>query len=216
MITIQSGKLSIPEDERFIGFAGDNTVVTKEFHILRRVVPSSEYTLCLRFDDGNVKTVPLRSAQFGSDVRLTWEIERDDLASTGIVTAQVKMTDGNGNVQHTTKDYFLVGTSVELDDEGREIEHINRSQLEESIKEAVEGIEAKSSYLGDDGYWYVFDKDNEEFFKTGYRGRLSVDSQMDEHSLNPVSNSTVTAYVSEQIAGIRQEIGDIETALAAI
>lgn len=216
MITIQSGKLSIPEDERFIGFAGDNSVIEKQILVLHRHVLNSAYTLCLRFDNGDIKQVPLPYQQINSDVLLTWTVEREEILHHGIVTAQVKMTDDNGNIQHSSKDYFLIGSSVEIDEDGFEKDYITQTQLEEKINEAVEGINARSPYLGSDGYWYVYDKAREEFIKTGYRGDLSVDSSMDINSPNPVENGTVTMYVSGLFSELREEIGNIENALATV
>ena len=56
MITIQSGKLMIPENERFIGFAGDDRAVVKT--ILLPQDHSDDdcvYTLFLKFDDDRVR-----------------------------------------------------------------------------------------------------------------------------------------------------------------
>ena len=79
MITVESGKLNIPEDERFIGFAGDNTIITKQIVVFHRYVIGSVYTMCLRFDDGAVRSVPLELEQVGSDAVLTWKIEKEDM-----------------------------------------------------------------------------------------------------------------------------------------
>ena len=215
MIYVDSGKLTIPEDERFIGFAGDNSVVEKRILVLHRPVQGSVYTLCLRFDSGAVRSVPLASEIINSDTVLTWTVDREDILEKGIVSAQIKIKDGN-IVRHTTKDFFLAGWPVELDDEGVEIEHITPSQLESSIAQAVSALEAKAPYLGEDGFWYVYERSAEQFIKTGYRGNLQLDSVMSESGVNPVANSTVTAYINGQIASVRDEIGDIESALAAI
>ena len=216
MITIESGRLTIPEEERFIGFAGDNDAVEKQIAVIHRSVPGCTYTLCLRFDDGSIRSVPLSATVYGSDTLLRWRVEREDLLASGVVAAQVKMTDAEDNTEHTTKDYFWVGSSVELDDDGAEIEHITPSQLENRVREAVNEIESKASYRADDGFWYVFDRSRGGFIKTGYRDDLQVDSAMSSSSLNPVSNSTVTVFIGEQISQLREEIGDIEAALAQI
>lgn len=216
MITVESGKFIIPEDERFIGFTGDNTVIEKEILISHRAVPNSTYTLCLRFDDGSVRSVPLAAHSHGSDSLLTWNVVKEDLLSTGVITAQLKMTDGRGNVEHTTKDYFWAGSAVELDESGAEVEHITRSQLESSIEAAIADVEAESPYRDEDGFWRVYDRSAGEFIRTGYRGDLQVDGAMSSESRNPVENRAVTAYISEQIASVRADIGDIETALASV
>lgn len=216
MITVESGKFIIPEEERFIGFSGDDSVVQKQILVRHRNVPNTTFTLCLRFDDGQVRSVPLAAEVVGSDRLLTWTVRREDMYSAGVVTAQVKMTDGEDNVEHTTKDYFWVGSAVELDESGAEIERITPSQLEERVREAIREIHSEEPYLGEDGFWYVYDRSQGEFFKTGYLGTLQVDNAMSGSSRNPVENKVVTAYISTVIATLRAEIGDIENALAVI
>lgn len=216
MITVESGKFIIPEEERFIGFSGDDSVVQKQILVRHRNVPNTTFTLCLRFDDGQIKSVLLAAEAIGSDRLLTWTVRREDMVTAGVVTAQVKMTDGEGNTEHTTKDYFWIGSAVELDESGAEIERITPSQLEERVQEAVRQIRSTLPYLGEDGFWYVYDSSEGEYFKTGYLGALQVDNAMSGTSRNPVENKTVTAYISAAIATLRTEIGDIENALAAI
>ena len=212
MITIQSGKLSIPEDERFIGFAGDNPLVTKQFAVLHRAVPGSVYTLCLRFDNGETVNVPLSAQIFGSDTLLTWNIERWNIIDSGIVTAQVKMTDGSGGVIRTDNDYFIADASVEQEPD--ESGYVTITELESRLAAAAAGIEAKAPYLGDDGFWRVYERYSGEFIKTDYRGDLNVDGEVSASGDDPVTGGAVAAYVGAQIESLRSEIGDIEDALA--
>lgn len=216
MITIESGKLIIPEEERFIGFAGDNDVVEKQIIVYRHTDTGCTYTLCLRFDDGSVKSVPLSATAHGDDTLLSWRVEREDLLSTGVVAAQVRMTGVDDSVEHTAKDYFWIGSSIESADGGAKNNYVTESELEKRLGDAVDEIESKSSYRGEDGFWYVYDRSLDDFIKTGYRGSLQVDNTMSSSSFNPVSNRTVTEYVGEQISGIRTEIGEIEAALEQI
>ena len=216
MITIESGKLTIPEEERFIGFAGDNDAVEKQIVVIGRSEPDCTYTLYLGFDDGTVKSVPLSAEATGGDTVLSWRVKREDLLSAGVVAAQVKIADDGGNAEHTTKDYFWLGSSVELDDDGAEIEYITASELEKRLSEAASEIESRSSYRGEDGFWYVYDRSQDSFIKTGYRGTLQVDTSMSSSSPNPVSNQAVTNFIGAQISHIYAEIGDIESALEEI
>lgn len=216
MITIESGKLTIPEEERFIGFAGDNDAVEKQIVVIGRSEQDSTYTLYLGFDDGSVKSVPLSAESTGSGVVLSWRVKREDLLSAGVVAAQVKITDNGGNTEHTTKDYFWLGSSVELDDDGAEIEYITASELEKRLSEAASEIESRSTYRGEDGFWYVYDRSQDSFIKTGYCGTLQVDNSMSSSSQNPVSNRAVTSFIGAQISQIYAEIGNIEAALEEI
>lgn len=137
MITIQNGKLTIPDDDRFVGFAGDNAVNTKQFVLCDFARQNCTFTLCLRFDDDSVRTAALTAAASGGDTVLTWNIQQEHLYSSGVVQAQVKITDSDNHTEHTTKDFFLIGSTVELDEDEMAQELVTLSQLRESISEAL-------------------------------------------------------------------------------
>ena len=143
MISIESGKFTIPEEERFIGFSGDNTVTEKQMVVYHRSAIIAAYTLCLRFDDGSLKCIPLEASGTGIDIMLIWRVRREDLLSSGVVTAQIRMTDRDGGVSHTTKDYFWVGSSVDHDDDEEETEYVTHDQLESRVSEALETVRAE-------------------------------------------------------------------------
>ena len=192
MITIQSGKLIIPEDERFVGFAGDNAAVTRQFLLKDRAEEGCTYSLCLRFDDDTAAVVPLSAVISGADTVLTWEVGREDIRRTGIVMAQIRIADSDGDITHTTRDYFMVGASAETDDDGSDIEYITRSELDRALRSAA----ATAPYVGDDGYWYVYDADEQGYKKTSYHiSGYQVDDQMSGVSDNPVSNREIKRYV---------------------
>ena len=201
MITIQSGKLCIPDVDRFVGFAGDDSVMTKQLVLLNRASDSCTYSLCLRFDNDSVCTVPLTASVDGDDVVLSWEVRAEHLLQTGIVTAQLKTVDSDGSIAHSTKDFFIVGSSAELDDDGCEIEYVTPSQMRNSINQALETITATAPYIGDDGYWYVYDPEQGAYKKTGYTaGGIAPDSAMSDTSVNAVGNRYIKQYVDTACA----------------
>lgn len=192
MITIRSGKLIIPENERFVGFAGDNAAVTRQFLLKDRADEGCTYSLCLRFDDDTAGTVPLVAVTDGSDTVLTWRVRREDIRRTGIVMAQVRIAGSDGDITHTTRDYFMVGASAESDDDGADIELITRTELNRAMQQAS----ATAPYIGEDGFWYVYDADEQTFVKTAYHiSGHDVDEQMSDESTNPVRNCEIKRYV---------------------
>lgn len=196
LITIQNGKLNIPDEDRFVGFAGDNTVNEKQIVLKNRADDDCDYTLCLRFDDGTVKTAALSASISDGDTVLIWQVRDEQIHSTGVVTAQLKIADSDDNIEHTTKDFFLVGSSVELSDDGAEEEYVTPSMLRNSINQALSTIASTAPYVGDDGFWYVYDPDEGAYVKTEYYiGGLTMDSAMSDSSLNPVSNKFIKQYV---------------------
>ena len=134
MITIESGKLSIPDDERFVGFSGDNLREEKRFALLHHTDRDCTFTLCLRFDDGTVREVVLAQFLYSSDVLLVWEIRREHLYSSGIVTAQIRIEYSGGEVLHTTKDYFFVSPSLDQSEDTGEL--VTRAELTEGLANA--------------------------------------------------------------------------------
>ncbi|MBQ6336442.1 MAG: hypothetical protein IJI50_04340 [Ruminococcus sp.] len=141
MITIESGKFIIPEEERFIGFAGDEPTSEIQIGLLHFTDRNCTFTLCLRFDDGTVRTAALSPVYYSSNVLLTWNVRREHLYARGIVTAQVKIVYPNGEVMHTTRDYFLIGSSVE--DGGEDVEdYVTRDELTVQISDTKAEVKA--------------------------------------------------------------------------
>ena len=198
MITIQNGKFNIPDNDRFVGFAGDDSVNSKQIVLLNRTEDDCTYTLCLRFDDDSVCTVPLSAAVDGDNTVLTWEIRKEQLYASGIVTAQLKTVDGDGSIAHSTKDFFLVGSAVELDEDGGEREYVTPSQLQNSINQAMSAVSATAPYIGTDGYWYVYDPVEGAYKRTSYHISGAVDSAVSDSSSNPVGNRYIKQYVDSK------------------
>ena len=198
MITIQNGKLTIPDNDRFIGFAGDNSVNTKQFFLLNRAREDCAYMLCLKFDDDSVCSVPLSAKVQGADTVLTWEIRGEQLYTTGIVTVQFKTVDSDGSIAHSSKDFFIIASSVEFEDDGKE-EYVTPAQLQNSINQALQSVCATAPYIGDDGYWYVYAPQAERYIRTKYYvGKHEVDNAMSDSSENPVGNRYIKRYVDSK------------------
>lgn len=194
MITIHSGKLIIPEDDRFVGFAGDNLITAKTILSDVEYSADSEYVLYLKFDDDRVTSAVLSASEVETGTELTWNISRENLLKSGIVMAQVKITDAGGTVQHTGSDYFVVGASAELGDDGSELDMLSRSEFEQRMSQAVSEARATAPYIGDDGYWYVYRASSGDYVRS-WNTSITVDSQMSSNSLNPVANSAIKSYV---------------------
>ncbi|MBQ3264401.1 MAG: hypothetical protein IJH07_01360 [Ruminococcus sp.] len=196
MITIQNGKLTIPDDDRFIGFAGDDLAVTKQFILLDFAEDHCKFTLCLRYDDDTVKSVPLSAAADHGNTELTWCVAREQLYVSGIVQAQIKIVDSGGNVRHSSKDFFLIGSAVELDDGGSEMECVTPSQLENSINQALQAVTATAPFIDSSGYWCIFDTEQDLYVRTQYHvSGIAPDSVMSDSSDNAVSNRVIKQYV---------------------
>ena len=195
MITIQSGKMIIPEEERFVGFAGDDQSITKQFCMTDASDQESVYTLFLRFDDDRVTSAPLAVQSDDGGLILTWSVRAENLLKAGIVMAQIRINGTDDSVIHTGWDYFIVGASAELGDDGVEIDILNRTEFEERMAQAVRDARAIAPYIGDDGYWYVYSTAQSAYVRSYSANNVSIDSEISASSSNPVENRVVKAYV---------------------
>ena len=195
MITIQTGKMLIPEEERFVGFAGDNQSNTKQFFLPGVSDSDSVYTLYLRFDDDTVSSAALSPAVNQDGLTLTWRVSARHLLKPGIVMAQLRIADGSGRVAHSGCDYFIVSSSAEFAGDGDEPVPISRDEFEERMAEAVREAKETAPYIGTDGYWYIYSSQAGEYVRSFSASGMIVDSAVSASSANPVENRAVKAYV---------------------
>ncbi|MBR3971780.1 MAG: hypothetical protein IKJ83_02710 [Ruminococcus sp.] len=169
MITVENGKLTIPEHKRFIGFAGDNLV--QNIEILFKGAKDSDtiYRIFLTFDDGSVNcfTLPSRITEEGAV--LLWQVKREHIFKSGVVTAQIKSYTSQGVVSYTTKDTFIVGSSAELSDYFKD-NSTEFSEYEKKLNELVELFREVSilmPYIGENGNWYYYDSTQGGYVDSG-------------------------------------------------
>ncbi|GEM_PF-2004770 len=197
MITIQSGKMIIPEEERFVGFAGDDRISTRQFILPRTRITDIDavFSLYLRYDDDRVTSAPLSVSIVDSDTILTWNIRAEHLLKSGIVMAQIKYTNGEGCVTHYGWDYFVVGDISERSDDGEEYDILSRTEFEERMAQAVRDARATAPYIGDDGYWYIYSREQGDYVRSFSASGIPVDSEISGTSTNPIENRAVKQYV---------------------
>lgn len=169
MITILNGKLTIPESERFIGFAGDNLRRTVNFLISGASEADHIYRLYLTFDDGTVNYFTLPSTVTDEGVVLTWNVLIEHIFMSGSVKAQIKAFSHKGVVYHTTTDRFFVGDSAEFSDYFRKqnSEFLEYEEKLNNLRESVSDICVLMPFVGDNGNWYIYDADSGEYKDSG-------------------------------------------------
>ncbi len=169
MITILNGKLTIPESERFIGFAGDNLRRTIEFLISGASEADRIYRLYLTFDDGTVNYFVLPSQVTDKGVVLTWQVLREHIFMSGCVKAQLKAFSDTGVVYHTTTDRFFVGDSAEFSDyfEKNNTEFLEYEQRLNDLAKTAEEICVLMPFIGENGNWYIYSADAGEYIDSG-------------------------------------------------
>ncbi len=170
MITILDGKLTIPEKERFIGFAGDNLYRTIEFLLDGVSEESRIYRIYLTFDDGTVNYFVLPSRVTDKGVVLTWQVELGHIFKSGLVRAQIKVFSDEGVVYHTTTDTFVVGDSTELSDTflKENSEFLEYEEKLNSLSETVSQASLLMPVIGDNGNWFIFDSSKGQYVDSGH------------------------------------------------
>ncbi len=178
MITILNGKLTIPESERFIGFAGDNLRRTIEFLVSGAKEADRIYRLYLTFDDGTVNYFVLPSQVTDKGVVLTWQVLREHIFMSGWVKAQIKAFSGNGVVYHTSTDRFFVGDSAEFSDsiKKQNTEFLRYEERLNELSKELSEICVLMPFVGDNGNWYIYDAEKGEYVDSGKPSVYKTDS----------------------------------------
>ena len=191
MITILNGKLTIPESERFIGFAGDNLRRTIKFLVSSKTEADRIYRMYLTFDDGTVNffTLPFEVTDLG--VVLTWEVLREHIFKSGCVKMQIKAFSDKGVVWHTNTDTFIVGASAEFSEQLSK-QNTEFLQLEErlnNLSKEISEICVLTPFVGENGNWYIYDAEICEYVDSGKpsvgiaEGVIISDGDIDRTSL---------------------------------
>ncbi|MGN0504714.1 MAG: hypothetical protein ACI4HJ_06700 [Ruminococcus sp.] len=170
MITIQNGKFFVPEDERFIGFAGDNLRKKIEFLVMGETQEVSTYRLYLTFDDDSVNFFVLPKANTSEGVLLTWDILESHIFKAGIVKAQIKAFAEDGMIWHTNAETFIVGKTAEYPetpDSPINTEFLEYEKALNRIRDEIKEERVLLPYIGDNGNWYCFDAESNTYVDSG-------------------------------------------------
>ena len=202
MITILNGKLTIPESERFIGFAGDNLRRKIEFLVSGIYEADRIYRIYLTFDDGTVNyfTLPFEVTDLG--VVLTWDVLREHIFKSGCVKVQIKAFSDNGVVWHTNTERFIVGESTELTEEfaKQNTEFLRYEERLNNLSKEISEICVLMPFVGDNGNWYIYDAQACEYKDSGKPSVAIADgvkiSDGDIDKLSLFSPEMVQKYLS--------------------
>ncbi len=209
MITILNGKLTIPESERFIGFAGDNLARTIEFLLSGLKEADRIYRLYLTFDDGTVNYFVLPHKVVKDGVLLTWNVKKEHIYKSGNVRVQIKAFSDTGVVYHTRPDTFIVGNSAEFSDSfsNGNSEFLEYEEMLNNLKAEVSAICTMTPYIGDNGNWYIYDSDKGGYIDSGRSSfaegqTITVDQTYSSKSENPQSGKAV----AQALAGVKLQV----------
>lgn len=139
MITIKkNGKFIIPENEIFVGHAGDNLNATKEFFVEDVTDVSLVYRMYLQFDDGSTNFFLLDSETAQNGTKLIWNVTNDQIYKGGILRMQIKASNSSGVVFHSAITSLVVHRSIEFGEAYKNKENSEFLQHEQYLNDLVE------------------------------------------------------------------------------
>lgn len=190
MITINQGKITIPKDDMFIGFSGDNLTVTRKLLLVGDTNESKIYRMYLKFDDGTYNHFTLDSEQTEDGVLILWEITKDQIFKSGALKAQIKITNSNGEISHTPLLNFYVLDSIEFSDSFKNHENSEFLLLEEKLNDLkleLQNERSKLPMISDDNTWLLYDVEAEKYEDSGISCVASIDTTVFEKNSNKVT-----------------------------
>ena len=203
MITIhKSGKITIPQEEGFIGYAGDNLNKTLEFTVEKHTDINCYYRAFLKFDDDTVNYFILNKKIKDGNTILEWTVTQDQLYKNGIVYLQIKAFNVSNVIFHTESVPIFVGDSIEFTDYLAERPNSEFLQQEEQLNNLLYEVENAKEflpYIGANGNWFVYDYDTKSYYDTGVTALGSADkyplvTEITETSTDDNASSAKAVY----------------------
>ncbi|MCH5299026.1 MAG: hypothetical protein J1E96_04610, partial [Ruminococcus sp.] len=178
MITIKkNGKFIIPENEVFIGHAGDNLNVTKEFFVDGVTDVSLVYRMYLQFDDGTTNFFLLDSETTENGTKLVWNVTNDQIYKSGILKMQIKASNSSGVVFHSAITSLVAHTSIEFGEAYKNKENSEFLQHEQYLNDL---IDKEREYL-----------EELKEYEAGLTDRTRMDSEPVENSPRAVQSGGI-------------------------
>lgn len=197
MITINKGKITIPKEEVFIGFTGDNSFLTRQFLFVGDTNENTVYRLYLKFDDGTYNYLTLDSEQTQNGVLLSWKIMREHILKGGTVLAQIKVFIGREEIYHTETMSFLVLDSIENTNVEGEFTPSDFDRLEEKLNSTILKIEnerCKLPQISEDNTWLIYNPETKQYedSKISCVGEAAqIDTEAFERKTNKTNSITL-------------------------
>lgn len=194
MISIQNKKMIIPEEERLIGHLGDHLAQKRAFFISGDHEEGTVFRLYLKFKSGSENYFVLEPSENSAGTTLYWLINREHIFEDGIVQAQLKVFDGQGEIWHSSIDYFIVKESLEISEPPQipsEFEEIEKKMNEKLIQ--IREAAVKAPIIGGNNNWWFYDQSSKTYRDSGIS---SKGEKGDQGELG--DQSVITRYISDQ------------------
>lgn len=115
MIEIAGRRLKIPDDEKILGYVGDNDVDIRIFKLSRLDLSDMFFQVDIRKEDGTTDFIELEKAFEADHLLLTWPLMANQLNVKGKLIAQIEALNANKQVWHSGPGEFIVGNSIKAE-----------------------------------------------------------------------------------------------------
>ena len=109
MITVSRRSIIIPQEERVIGFYGDNNEKIICFEIAEPTVRNYSYVLYIEFSDGRTNSVLLEK----ENNICIWQVKAEHILSSGVAYIQIKAISQNDEIWHSPKATIEICESID-------------------------------------------------------------------------------------------------------
>ncbi len=194
MITVEkSGKIYIPPEDGFIGYAGDNLNKTIEILLKERNQKENFYRIYLKFDDETVNYFIVQMQIKGNDTILNWNITDDHIFKSGVVYLQIKGFNASKEVFHTESVPLIVGNSIEFGNYFAEKQISEFLEKEKELNELYSDIENAKKfipYIGENGNWFIYDYTSKKFVDSNITAKGSAEKYPIETTITAAADNS--------------------------
>lgn len=150
MVRIENRKMTIPYEEKNLGYEGDNAVAVRVFGVADLSLSGYVFKLAVQKSNGDMGVVALEKVVDGETLLLTWTILENELDTAGALTVQLRAYNENGTeIWHSGKGAFIVGDSINAAEEFGSPLPSEFAEFERRVTQAVALVEEVSKHIGD-------------------------------------------------------------------
>ena len=149
MIEISGRSASVPEDERLLGFTGDNDCEVRVISLKNESLSACAFKIDVCGADGTRNILEPEKSTEGGEILLTWVIKKEHIRQSGALFAQVRAFDENGMVWHSDIFEFEVCGSIEASEAFADAVPSEFEEIEKAVTAAKTSAEEAAAAAED-------------------------------------------------------------------
>ena len=149
MIEISGRSASVPENERFLGFTGDNDCEVRVISLKNESLSACAFKIDVCGADGTRNILEPEKSTEGGEILLTWVIKKEHIGRSGALFAQVRAFNASGMVWHSGIFEFEVGGSIEASEAFADAVPSEFEEIEKAVTAAKTSAEEAAAAAGE-------------------------------------------------------------------